>query len=200
MLSQYPPQTSFYLGHRFASKYTKSGYMAGGGYVLSKKAVEKFVTKLMHNEEVCKLSEEGAEDLELGKCLENSTIFIDERDELKQKRFFPVGVNEHLNEQNENVSYWYDQMLYYDVKYGSLECCSDTFVNSHYITPRQQYMLNYLIYNVHPFGLQKNVSETLPPKLTFDEILKASDVASNASDFQSHAIFHDLESSEKFKR
>jgi glycoprotein-N-acetylgalactosamine 3-beta-galactosyltransferase len=200
VLAQYKPETSLYLGHRFASKFVDAGYNAGGGYVLSKKALEKFVTKLMHDKDHCKIDNFGAEDLELGSCLKNFTLFADTRDELLQKRFFPVGVKEHLNELAENVTYWYDQMMYYDAKYGGLECCSDTFVNAHYAFPKDLYVMDYLIYNVHPFGLQKNLTEQQPRKFTFDELVQRSDAKSNASDFTSHTIYRQLDELEKFKR
>lgn len=96
----------------------------------------------MHDKESCQLKDEGAEDRELGKCLQNSTLFVDERDELKQKRFFPAGVEEHLNK-NYNVSYWYDQMLYYDSKYEGVGCCSDVPIGFHYVEPKAMYLMNY---------------------------------------------------------
>lgn len=201
MLFQYHSKTSLYFGHRYASKYTDSGYMAGGGYILSKKALEKFATKLMHDDKRCTLDKFGAEDLELGKCLENQTIFVDERDELMQKRFFPVGIFEHLGEKNENNSYWYDDMLFYEAKYGGLDCCSDSIANLHYITPKEMYTLDYLIYNVHPFGTEKNSTELLPRKIPFNEILTKSDVDSNATEYhKNHLIFHEFDDDEKFRR
>lgn len=198
MLYQYRPQTALYIGHRYA--VNEISYMAGGGYVLSKKALEKFVTKVMHNKDLCRLTNEGAEDRELGQCIQNTTLFVDERDELKQKRFFPAGVEEHMNKFNKNLSYWYDQMLYYDSKYGGLECCSDTPIGFHYVTPKEMYLLDYLIYQLNPFGYDKNSTEILPRKLSFEEIVKASDVDSNATEYRKHEFYHDFESVEKFKK
>ncbi|KAL7041675.1 hypothetical protein ACKWTF_000849 [Chironomus riparius] len=203
MLSQYHSKTSLYFGHRYASIHADSGYMAGGGYILSKKALEKFVTKLMHDKDNCKITNEGAEDLELGKCFENQTLFIDDRDKLKQKRFFPAGIMEHINPKTSNNAYWYNRMLYYDSKYGGLECCSDLLVNLHYINPREMYMLEHLFYKAHPFGLDKNSTETLPPKISLNEIIKSSDEPSNATEFKNykshHIIHHIFEEDEKFK-
>lgn len=199
MLSQYYSKTSLYFGHRYASIH--GSYMAGGGYILSKKALEKFATKIVHNKNVCRIEDDGAEDLELGKCFENQTIFADERDEKKEKRFFPVGILEHFGLKDENKTYWYDDMLYYESKYGGIECCSKTIVNLHYISPNEMYKLEYLIYNVHPFGLEKNTSKILPKKNSFDEIIKASDIDSKAANFQNnHIIYHEFEEDEKFKK
>jgi hypothetical protein len=77
---------------------------------LSKKALEKFAKTLSHQSESCLISNSGAEDLELGRCLGKHVIQVDERDELGQKRFFPAGVIEHLNQKIENSSYWYDEV------------------------------------------------------------------------------------------
>jgi glycoprotein-N-acetylgalactosamine 3-beta-galactosyltransferase len=198
LLHQHRAKTSLYIGHRYASKSTVDGYNAGGAYALSKKALEKFVTKLMHNKDACRMQNDGAEDLELGICLQNSTLFVDERDELKQKRFFPAGIYEHFNRKDENISYWYDQMLYYDSKYGGLDCCSDTSIGFHYVTPEEMYILDYLIYRVHPFAVAKNLTEVLPRKLTMQEVIESSDVPSNATDFVKHFVHHNFEESEKY--
>jgi hypothetical protein len=37
------------------------------------------------------------------------------------------------------------------------------------------YYLDHLIYHVHPFGLEKNFTESLPRKLKLEEIIEASD-------------------------
>lgn len=174
--------------------------MAGGGYIISKKALEKFVTKLMHDKDSCKINNEGSEDKELGLCLQNSTLFVDERDELMQKRFFPAGVEEHLNKRDENNSYWYDQMLYYDSKYGGLQCCSDVPIGFHYITPNEMYLMEYLIYRMHPYGLDKNSTEQFPRKIKFKEIIKGSDVDSNATEYKKHEFYHNFDDGEKFRR
>lgn len=155
----------------------------------------------MHNGSICRIDNYGAEDLELGKCLENHTIFTDERDELLQKRFFPVGIVEHFNELNPNNSYWYTESLYYDSKYGNIDCCSDTAVNFHYISPMEMYKLDYLIYNVHPFGLEKNLTESIPRKFSLNEIIKASDIRSNSTNFTPNNLtFHVIDDTEKYRR
>ena len=109
MLSQYRHETSLYFGCRFILESTMEGYMAGGGYILSKKALSKLNENILPNEHKCRSDNEGAEDLEMGnyysfelmlftfliqihssgKCLENTTIFVDTRDEQNQMRFFP---------------------------------------------------------------------------------------------------------------
>lgn len=199
MLSQFRPQTSLYFGHRYTNENLLDGYMAGGGYVLSKKALEKFVTKIMPNETICNRPNGGSEDWEVGRCLQHSAIFVDERDELQQKRFFPAGLPDHLKRQKD-PAYWYDVTQYFEVAQGSLKCCSDTPISFHYVTPREMYALEYFTRHVHPFGDETHSSETLPTKLKLDEIIRAADVESPSKGFRKHKFFHNIEDSEKYKR
>lgn len=67
MLYQYRPQTSLYFGSRFAIEYDPYSYMAGGFYILSKKALVKFVENILPNETMCRYDAGGAEDWEMGK-------------------------------------------------------------------------------------------------------------------------------------
>ena len=70
--------------------------------------------------------------------------------------------------------YWYFSDMYYDAVQGNLNCCSDTFIQTHYVEPQHMIFLDYLIYNVHPFGLDKNLTEVLPKKLKLKEISASS--------------------------
>ena len=63
MLFQYNPKTALYLGQRLISNESRDGFMQGGAYVLSKKAVKKFI-KLYPN---CRKKDGWAEDLYMGK-------------------------------------------------------------------------------------------------------------------------------------
>jgi glycoprotein-N-acetylgalactosamine 3-beta-galactosyltransferase len=199
MLSQYNPKTSLFFGHRYAV-HVDEGYMAGGGYVLSKKALKKFSEKLIYNATVCDSNlTTFAEDLQLGRCLVHSAIFVDCRDEFQQKRFFPVSVTEHLKPKSEiNPNFWYVKNQYHESQQGSLSCCSDVPIAFHYIAPKEMYLFEYLIYRVHPFGLEKNLTKTLPRKLKLEEIIEASDVKSLSPNFVNHTDYHQLDSDEKY--
>lgn len=108
MLYSYNPTAALYFGHRYAVEFGPndfSSYMAGGGYLLSKKALEKFATKLAQNSSICSKNENGNEDWEMGRCLESSAISVDERDEDMGKRFFPAGVQEHMKPKKD-PNYW----------------------------------------------------------------------------------------------
>ncbi|XP_017856635.1 PREDICTED: glycoprotein-N-acetylgalactosamine 3-beta-galactosyltransferase 1-like [Drosophila arizonae] len=90
MLYPYNPDTPVYFGARFKA-YVKQGYMSGGaGYVLSREAVRRFVVEALPNPKLCKQDNNGAEDVEIGKCLENVKVLAgDSRDANGRGRFFP---------------------------------------------------------------------------------------------------------------
>lgn len=172
--------------------------MAGGGYILSKKALEKLATKLFRNATVCNAGEEGSEDVDIGKCLRHSAIFVDERDELNEKRFFPVGLSQHFGARGE--AWWYSTSMYYAASYESLKCCSSTPAAFHYVEPREMYLMEYLTQYVNVFGLDKEKNDSIPRKLPLKEILSASDADSSAEQFIPHPIIHDFDDAEIYKK
>ena len=194
LLSQYNSKTALLFGHRYADKDLNEGYMAGGGYILSQKALRKFGERIIYNHTACHF-QGSAEDLELGRCLSNEAIFVDGHDDLNQKRFFPVSIEEHMKAETEVVPWWYTEKEFYNSPQGSTDCCSNTSVNFHYIDPQEMFKIEYLIYKVHPFGLDHQV-ERLPHKLSLENIIKASDVPSPSKQFKPHRAFHNMDSSE----
>lgn len=86
-----------YFGRRF-KPYIKQGYMSGGaGYVLSKEALRRFVERAINNPQTCRGDAGGAEDLEMGKCLEKVGVIAgDSRDTLGRETFHPFVPEHHL--------------------------------------------------------------------------------------------------------
>ncbi|EFA09301.2 glycoprotein-N-acetylgalactosamine 3-beta-galactosyltransferase 1 [Tribolium castaneum] len=162
MLLPYRSTDSIYFGCKF-KPYVKQGYMSGGaGYVLSKEAVRKFV-ELGLNSTKCSKSNSGAEDVEMGKCLEAVEVKAgDSRDSVGRGRFFPFVPEHHLIPGHVKKSFWYWQYIYYESKEG-MDCCSDNAVSFHYVTPNQMYVLEYLIYHLRPYGISYQVE--MPPEL-----------------------------------
>lgn len=172
--------------------------MAGGSYILSRKAVQKFVTQIMTNDTICRSNGGGAEDLEMGRCLQHHALAIDGRDVLHQQRFFPIGVERHMKKSvNES---WYERYQWFNVTQGALQCCSDTLAAAHYIKPKEMIFMEYLIYHLHPFGLEKNSTEILPRKLSLKEVIQEADTRSFSPNYQAHRIFHIINDDEKYRK
>ncbi|GBP98247.1 Glycoprotein-N-acetylgalactosamine 3-beta-galactosyltransferase 1 [Eumeta japonica] len=66
MLADHDPDSPIYFGCRF-KPFTPQGYMSGGaGYVLSRRALEMFINQALPQPHLCKASDHGAEDAEMG--------------------------------------------------------------------------------------------------------------------------------------
>ncbi len=161
---------------------------------MSKKALWKFATKLLNDSEHCNPESHAAEDMEMGACLESHAIPLDGHDLSGQKEFFPVEIENHLT--NLNRRWWYTKNMWHSYPYG-MNCCAETIANLHYIPPEEIELLNYLIYKVHPFGLEKSQLKDLPKKIKLEDLIKLSDVASNSPNYRKHKFVHFLDEDEK---
>ena len=86
----------------------------------------------------------------------------DSRDSLGRGRFFPFGPASHLQPGLPDASYWYWVYIYYPIKPG-FDCCSDTAICFHYVSPNEMYLFDYLIYHLRPFGITNRLTGTAPP-------------------------------------
>ena len=160
-----------YFGFKFRV-IVKQGYMSGGaGYVLSKEAVKRFVEEALPNPTLCKEDNTGAEDAEIGLCLEKVGVLAgDSRDSSGKGRFFADVPQTQIFPQLLETGYWYWKNQYYTPVTG-LDCCSDNAISFHYIDPKQMYTLEYMIYHMHPFGIRTS-PQNLPKKITFEEVVQ----------------------------
>ncbi|KOX71619.1 Glycoprotein-N-acetylgalactosamine 3-beta-galactosyltransferase 1 [Melipona quadrifasciata] len=140
--------------------FVKQGYMSGGaGYVLSKEGLRKFVEEALPDKTKCRPDNGGAEDVEMGKCLEKVNVkAMDTRDPHGRGRFFPFVPEHHLIPNHVDKNFWYWKYIYYDTKDG-LNCCSDSAISFHYVSPNMMYVLEYLIYHLRPYGITHGIEK-----------------------------------------
>ena len=184
------------IGHRLVKSSVKDGYMSGGGYILSKKALEKFVKRVLEGK--CEPGIKGAEDLLVGKCLQEQVLFIDAHDVNHEKQIFPISFEQNFKTNKKNIDYWYIEAQWSKFMYGNSSCCSDQLVGLHYINPPEMYLINYLLYYVYPFGLDGNHNTEISKILTFRETLEAANEKSSSVDFQDHEFVHNFDTNEIF--
>ena len=117
MLKPYDPKEPVYFGRRF-KPYVPQGYMSGGaGYVLSQSALKKFVTEAMTSPSKCRQDPGGAEDLEMGQCMQNIRVHAgDSRDNLGRETFHPFVPQHHLIPGMIPRDNWYWEYNYYPPK------------------------------------------------------------------------------------
>jgi hypothetical protein len=126
---------------------------------------------------------------------------VNELDNMNQKRFFPIGIWEHLLDKLGD--FWYKDYMWHNTTGGSLKCCSDTFTMMHYVSGNEMHALEYYTYFVHPFGFDKNSTEVLPRKLSLDEIIAKSDLPGTGSHYfeindRAAITEHEIEESERY--
>ena len=108
----------WYLGRRF-KPFVKQGYMSGGGgYVLSREALRRFVKGLHDNTPGCHASEHsGSEDVSMGECMEAVGVpVLDSLDEQGRERFHPFPPESHLNKDRIDHKNWLWSYNYHPLK------------------------------------------------------------------------------------
>ncbi|XP_035824825.1 glycoprotein-N-acetylgalactosamine 3-beta-galactosyltransferase 1 [Aplysia californica] len=143
-----------YFGHRF-KVIVQQGYASGGGgYVLSKEALRRFGTT-GYNSEHCAM-DKGAEDVQMGKCLQNLKVSLEgSLDVMGRSRFHCLPPEPFLTGTYPNWLHKYD---FEGLKQG-VENVSDYAISFHYVKPKQMYLLEFLVYHLHPYGVINNIQD-----------------------------------------
>ncbi|KAI6237969.1 N-acetylgalactosaminide beta-1,3-galactosyltransferase [Aphelenchoides besseyi] len=156
MLLSYSPNDPIYFGCKFESKF-KQGYMSGGaGYVLSREAVRRLVEVGLNDTAKCSQDEEGAEDVQIGKCLEAVNVVAgDARDTNGNLRMLPFEATALVDMSKKKkpgyVKWFYNETLYTYNKYK--EPLSDYAISFHYINPVQMHGLFDRLYKLKVVGV-----------------------------------------------
>ncbi|XP_061182117.1 glycoprotein-N-acetylgalactosamine 3-beta-galactosyltransferase 1-like [Saccostrea echinata] len=155
-LSHHDPNNLQYFGHKF-KVIVEQGYFSGGaGYILSRNALEKFVTEGLSDSAKCR-QDGGAEDAEIGKCMQHLGIKAgDSLDIYGKETFHPFNPSAHLR--GLYPQWFYNNAASYPKK--GLECCSDYSISFHYMSPPDMYVMDYLIYHLRPYGIIQDVRKT----------------------------------------
>ncbi|ELU10340.1 hypothetical protein CAPTEDRAFT_176711 [Capitella teleta] len=174
LLQDHNPEEPIHFGRKF-KPYVRQGYMSGGaGYVLSREAVRRFVEQAMPSPGKCRIDAGGAEDLEMGQCLQSVGVIAgDSRDSAGRERFHPFIPEHHLIPGLVPRNNWYWDYNYYPTKEGP-DCCSDYAISFHYVPPNLMYILEYFVYHLKPYGVSSKL--ILPNTESTDDITDVNSV------------------------
>lgn len=172
MLIGHRPSTPIYFGCRLKHNAIKQGYMSGNaGYVLSREALRKFIEEALPYPQKCRPENTGAEDVEMGICLQNVGVRAgDSRDHEKKHRFMPFIPEHHVVPGQKDPNFWFWKNIYYPMEPG-MNCCSDHSITFHYVTPGQMYVLEYLIYHLRAYGINYFFPTTVPQYFASDQMI-----------------------------
>lgn len=145
--------------------------VGGSGYVISKEALTRFYKQGVLNKK-CPASTNN-EDLMFGYCMQTLHVIAgDTRDDFIRERFFQFQPDIALPDIPTNPGFWYHEYVWFKLRYGQKRCCSDLLIATHYVLPEEMYLYDYLIYKVKVNGIKKFAEDSLPLKLTYNDVKK----------------------------
>lgn len=151
-LSKHNTREPHYFGRHFVPY---GGFNSGGaGYVFSKETLIRFY-KVMNDSSQCPL-QSPAEDIEVGRCLSKTGVTPgDTRDEYGLETFNPFSPTIQFDPETANKTDWMFTYNKYRPVFGP-NSCSNRSITFHYISMQMMYVLDYLIYYLHPYEINPN--------------------------------------------
>ncbi|CEF69988.1 Glycoprotein-N-acetylgalactosamine 3-beta-galactosyltransferase 1 [Strongyloides ratti] len=153
------PNEHYYSGFQFNLDGWKDKnfhyHHGGSGYVMSKKTLSLLVTKGLGNKKYCRIKDHGFEDLEIGMCLYNLKVKInDGRDKNGKILYLPIDLNSALTPfYNKKRDYYLSERSIFKYPNG-IEAMSKYPIAFHKVNGETMYMLEYLIYHLNVAGLR----------------------------------------------
>lgn len=152
LLSYFHANDPVYLGQNF-KYFTKQGYHSGGaGYVMSKEALDRFISGVENG--TC-VNDGNDEDVDVGICLESQgVVAYDSTDNLKRETFHAGTMDEHIVGPKSPLLMNYPSM---EAQVGR-ECCSSLTTSFHYVSPTYMHIIDMLLYHITVHGRHFNAS------------------------------------------
>ncbi|XP_025095203.1 glycoprotein-N-acetylgalactosamine 3-beta-galactosyltransferase 1-like isoform X1 [Pomacea canaliculata] len=153
-LSNEDTREPVWFGHHFKIIVKQGYYSGGGGYVLSKEALKRLYEKVVpagSDPKVCR-QDGGGEDAELGRCMETLGVRTSNTsDVMGRSRFHCFDPETFLSG---NYPDWY---YHYDTNGAQkgIDVMSDYSITFHYVSPEKMQALEFYIYHLHPYGINK---------------------------------------------
>lgn len=160
-LADLDPSAPFIMGRIF-KPYVKQGYPSGGGgYVLSRAGLLKISEGLQTNTSCLSDNLAFAEDVKVGSCAEAMKVrVVSSLDAEGRECFHPFSPLSMVTSKRDELPAWIHEYNFHKIRTG-FDCCSDYSITFHYVQPREMYMLDYLIYHLHPYGIYRDYIDLL---------------------------------------
>ncbi|CAF3690758.1 unnamed protein product [Rotaria sp. Silwood1] len=141
-LSKQNPSEPITFGYTFQIHIPKGYHSGGASYVLSRESLRRFYEA--YNDPISNCTKDGgAEDIEIARCLRTKGVYPGKAlDKENRELFHPLPFADHFQ------GFFPDWLVkraenplqsYYN-------CCSDQTISFHYISPAEQYLMDFLLY------------------------------------------------------
>ncbi|KAH8279924.1 hypothetical protein KR054_011290 [Drosophila jambulina] len=173
LLSGFDPDTPVNFGYKM-TRYNVS-YMSGGAsYVLSREALNRFMTQAYESSVICPEPKKmGIEDFYMGICLQNVGVhFVDSAQSLdgdSKPKFMPLNLEHYLADSNSTIPDWLRLMSVSRVETG-LRCCSNYSVAFHYASRERMFLYEFLIYYLRVFDHNLSAGRNQRYRLTSSDL------------------------------